>query len=215
MFQLKMCDTIGACIGSMAFLSRLCHKCLACWSSLCSALLCLGGCIVLMGQERVLIWKCPGHKAAFDQPLAQKKAPCMQSTLQEAITMCSCKAMHDPYELQHFFMARMEEGRRISKQKKPQPEAMAEMMANVLVWLSPCCMAQPQAFVHHPKASSWSNARPRPEAMSHLMSGVLCMAHTMLQCMTLEHNPCISPCCMTLSQNSVLNQKPMSWYGQH
>ncbi len=49
--------------------------------------------------------------------------------------MCSCKAMHDPYELQHFFMARMEEGRRISKQKKPQPEAMAEMMANVLVWL--------------------------------------------------------------------------------
>ena len=47
--------------------------------------------------------------------------------------MCSCKAMHDPYELQHFFTARMEEGRRISKQKKPQPEAMAEMMANVLV----------------------------------------------------------------------------------
>ncbi len=72
-FQLKMCDTIGACIGSMAFLSRLCHKCLACWSSLCSALLCLGGCIVLMGQERVLIWKCPGHKAAFDQPLAQNR----------------------------------------------------------------------------------------------------------------------------------------------
>ena len=60
----------------------------------------------------------------------------MQSTLQEAIAMCSCKAMHDPYELQHFFMARMEEGRRISKQTKPQPEAMAEMMANVLVWLS-------------------------------------------------------------------------------
>ncbi|KAL0032676.1 hypothetical protein WJX79_002317 [Trebouxia sp. C0005] len=59
----------------------------------------------------------------------------VQSTLQEAITMCSCKAMHDPYGLQHFFMARMEEGRRISKQKKPQPEAMAEMMANVLTSL--------------------------------------------------------------------------------
>ena len=75
--------------------------------------------------------------------------PCLQSTLQEAIKMCSCKAMHDPYELQHFFMARVEEGRRISKQKKPLPEAMAEMMANVLVWLSQCCMAWPQGFVHN------------------------------------------------------------------
>ena len=66
--------------------------------------------------------------------------------------------MHDPYGLQHFFMARMEEGRRISKQKKPQPEAMAEMMANVLVWLSQCSMAQSQGLLYDPKASSWSNA---------------------------------------------------------
>ncbi len=41
--------------------------------------------------------------------------------------------MHDPYGLQHFYLARMEEGRRISKQKNPQPEAMVDMMANVLV----------------------------------------------------------------------------------
>lgn len=42
--------------------------------------------------------------------------------------------MHDPYGLQHFFMARMEEGKRINKQKDPQPAPpMAEMMANVLV----------------------------------------------------------------------------------
>jgi len=47
------------------------------------------------------------HKAAFHRPLLRKQMPCMQSTLQEAITMCSCKAMNDPYELQHFFMARM------------------------------------------------------------------------------------------------------------
>ena len=41
--------------------------------------------------------------------------------------------MHDPYGVQHFYLARMEEGRRLSKQKTPQPEAMADMMANVLV----------------------------------------------------------------------------------
>ena len=52
--------------------------------------------------------------------------------------MCSCKAMHDPYGLQHFYLARMEEGRRISKQKNPLPEAMAQMMANVLVGLTAC-----------------------------------------------------------------------------
>ena len=57
----------------------------------------------------------------------------VQATLQEAITLCSCKAMHDPYGVQHFYLARMEEGRRLSKQKIPQPEAMADMMANVLV----------------------------------------------------------------------------------
>ena len=57
----------------------------------------------------------------------------LQKTLQEAIALCSCKAMHDPYGLQHFYLARMEEGRRLSKQKIPQPEAMADMMADVLV----------------------------------------------------------------------------------
>ena len=62
----------------------------------------------------------------------------LQRTLQEAIALCSCKAMHDPYGVQHFYLARMEEGRRLSRQKTPQPEAMADMMANVLVscWVS-------------------------------------------------------------------------------
>ncbi len=43
------------------------------------------------------------------------------------------------------------------------------------------------------------------------------MAHTMLQCMTLEHNPCILTCGMTLSQISGQTLKPISWgeYGQH
>lgn len=57
----------------------------------------------------------------------------LQSTLLEAIALCSCKALHDPYGVQHFYLARMEEGRRLSKQKIPQPEVMADMMANVLV----------------------------------------------------------------------------------
>ena len=64
----------------------------------------------------------------------------LQRTLQEAIALCSCKAMHDPYGVQHFYLARMEEGRRLSKQKIPQPEAMADMMANVLV---SCCVCEP------------------------------------------------------------------------
>lgn len=91
-------------------------------------------------EQHVVIWKDYVTKLAVllvnakGDPDSAAGAE-VQSTLQEAITMCSCKAMHDPYELQHFFMARMEEGRRISKQKKPQPGAMAEMMANVLTSL--------------------------------------------------------------------------------
>ena len=56
-----------------------------------------------------------------------------QRTIQEAITLCSCKAMHDPYGVQHFYLARMEEGRRLSKQQAPQPQAMEDMMTTVLV----------------------------------------------------------------------------------
>ena len=60
----------------------------------------------------------------------------VQSILQEAITLCSCKEAQDPYGLQHFYLARMKEGRRISKQN-PQT-AVAEVMANVLVCLPAC-----------------------------------------------------------------------------
>lgn len=88
-------------------------------------------------EQHVVIWKDYVSKLAVllvnakGDPDSEAGAE-VQSTIQEAITMCSCKAMHDPYGLQHFYLARMEEGRRISKQKNPLPEAMAQMMANVL-----------------------------------------------------------------------------------
>lgn len=57
----------------------------------------------------------------------------LQRTIQEAIALCSCKAMHDPYGVQHFYLARMEEGRRLSKQKTLHPKAVENMMTTVLV----------------------------------------------------------------------------------
>lgn len=71
----------------------------------------------------------------------------LQRTLQEAIALCSCKAMHDPYGVQHFYLARMEEGRRLSKQGVPHPQAMEDMMTTVLVSFRRGIICR----VYHPK----------------------------------------------------------------
>lgn len=47
--------------------------------------------------------------------------------------VCGCKAVHDPYGVQHFFTARLEESLRISKEKDLQPQARTDMMATVVV----------------------------------------------------------------------------------
>ena len=57
----------------------------------------------------------------------------LQRTVLEAITVCSCKAVHDQYGMEHFYNARLEESIRLSKLKDLQPQGMAEMTATVLV----------------------------------------------------------------------------------
>lgn len=88
-------------------------------------------------EQHVLLWKAYCAKLATllskanGDPESEAGLE-SQSTVQEAVAMCSVKAMYDPYGLQHFYIARMEEARRISKQKTPSSEAMAALMAKVL-----------------------------------------------------------------------------------
>ncbi|KAL3131600.1 hypothetical protein ABBQ38_007898 [Trebouxia sp. C0009 RCD-2024] len=92
-------------------------------------------------EQHVSIWKAYVTKLAAllatadGNPDSEAGAE-VQRTLQEAIALCSCKAMHDPYGVQHFYLARMEEGRRLSKQGVPHPQAMEDMMTTVLESLS-------------------------------------------------------------------------------
>ncbi|KAL3136137.1 hypothetical protein ABBQ32_007156 [Trebouxia sp. C0010 RCD-2024] len=92
-------------------------------------------------EQHVSIWKAYVNKLAALLATADGKPDSeagaeVQRTLQEAIALCSCKAMHDPYGVQHFYLARMEEGRRLSKQGVPHPQAMEDMMTTVLESLS-------------------------------------------------------------------------------